>query len=146
MKMKLTKFPTQGMEDKHVLFVILYCQSCSVHAASEAMGIEPAEGAKFMRRDDVQMAISYRLRDRYNDEINPDWVLTQLVENHHLARQKGQINASNTALKLIGTFGGIDAFVPEKILMASDESKVERLLRGRQRVSQIKSDEPSFIK
>jgi len=74
-------------------------------------------------------------------------VLMEAVDNHMIARQQGNISASNTALGLCAKHKMVDAFAAEKIEVNSDKDIMERLQRGRKRANggEPDDDEVSFF-
>lgn len=131
------------------MFVIEYLKTRSASQAAEALGMSPDTGAKLLRRDDVQDAISYALKKYYEEAaIDAEWLLMELVDNHYLARQQGNISASNQALNTIAKHAAVDAFAAEKMELATDNDRIARLLRGRKRAANRNGEEdspPSFI-
>src|SRR5699024_12369920 len=65
--------------------------------------------------------------------ISAEWLLYEMVDNHKLARQAGNLSASNKALELIGKMAVVDAFAADKIELKVGEELAERLIRGRER-------------
>ena len=65
--------------------------------------------------------------------VNADSVLQAAWENHHIARQKGNINASNTALTIVAKHSAVDAFAADKVQLSSAEDNVAVLMRARKR-------------
>lgn len=143
MKLRNIPFPTKGMEDRHVMFVIEYLKTFKTTVAAEACGYPPEYGHKLIQRPDVELAVSLALRNRYEEAcIDAGWVLQELVDNHFLARQSGNLAASNQALNTIAKHAQVDAFAAEKFELAGDEDKVAKLLRGRKRVKERDAGKP----
>lgn len=134
MKIRNAPFPIDGMDTKHVMFVIEYLRNGhKATAASEHIGFAPDTGHKLLQRDDVQKAITVALLEMYNAEIDAAWLLKEAVNNHYVARQMGNLPASNAALNLIAKHASVDAFAAEKLELASNEQIRERLARARKR-------------
>ena len=63
------------------------------------------------------------------------WLLMELVDNHVIAKQMGNMAASNTALGLIAKHKMVDAFAAEEIVVTTTKEIVERIARGRERMN-----------
>lgn len=134
MKLRDVPFPIDGMAIKHVMFVIEYLKTRKATQAAEAVGMNPDEGHRLLQRPDVQTAVSIALERAYTEaKIDAAWVLQELVDNHYLARQMGNLPASNQALNTIAKHAQVDAFAAEKIELAGDEEIRARLARARKR-------------
>ena len=128
---------TGGLTEHVCLFIYEYVKDFNVLAAAERCSIHPDEGRELLARDDVQAAIQAVQRTRdHVAEIDDQWLLLELVDNHRLARQQGKIGVSNNALVTIGKLARVDAFAAEKVMQVSDEQIVERLARARQRADE----------
>lgn len=149
MKLRDVPFPIDGMDIKHAMFVIEYLKTFKASVAAESLGYTPDHGYTLLKRPDVELAINLSLRKRYEDaQIDASWLLSELVDNHYLARQMGNLQASNAALNTIAKHAAVDAFAAEKFEFAGDEDKVARLLRGRKRAREQQgndADEISFL-
>lgn len=150
MKLRNVPFPIDGMEDVHVMFVIEYLKTRKATVAAESVGLAPDTGHKLLRENPaVQLAVSQALRYHYEEaRIDAEWLLKEAVDNHHLARQQGNLNASNNALNLIAKHAQVDAFAAEKLELAGDEQIRDRLLRARKRQAARRDEgnqEESFI-
>jgi len=71
----------------------------------------------------------------------------EAVDNHLIARQQGNISASNTSLGIVAKHTFVDAFAAEKVEVSSDKEVMERLMRGRNRLKEEEKpdDEVSFF-
>jgi hypothetical protein len=138
-----------GLSAQHANFVVEYTKDFATRRAAEASGFAPDTGYQLLQREDVQSAIGRVLEQRLDAAvIDAEWVLMEAVDNHMIARQRGNINASNTALNLIAKHVFVDAFAAEKVEVASDKEVMERLLRARKRVTDTESpppDDTSFL-
>lgn len=131
---KLTIKDMIGLEPKYANFVIEYAKDFDARRAATASGFEADSGYKIRDREDVQQAIDRILHHRLeSSHIDAEWALWEAVDNHRIARQMGNITASNTALGLIMKHAKVDAFAVEKIQVAGDKEIMERLLRARKR-------------
>ena len=147
MRLRNVNFPIDGMDHQHVIFVIEYLKTRKATQAAEAVGYAPDYGNKLLKDPHIQCAIACGLQHAYNEAcIDAEWVLNELVDNHYLCRQAGNMAGSNTALNLIAKHAKVDAFAAEKIELASDEQIRERLARARKRTVKTDSDDkPSFF-
>jgi len=115
-----------------VQFVCEYVQDFAARRAAETVGLRPDAGYALLELPEVQQAVQDVHRERTERAtVDSDWLLSELVDNHHLARHQGAIAASNTALKLIGRHRAVDAFAADKLDVVSDRDLVDRLHRGR---------------
>lgn len=116
-------------------FVVEYVKDFNATRAAERAGYaNPAYGNTLLEEDDVQAMIHWFIGEmRHDAQINAEWVLWEAVDNHRIARQQGNLSASNTALKLVGQLASIDAFAASKVEHSLDDEVVERLNRGRER-------------
>ena len=131
----------KNLAAKHANFVIEYVKDFSPRRAAEASGFDPDSGYAILKEESVQEAINMILLDRLEtSHITAEWLLMEAVDNHQIARQKGNIPASNAALNLIAKHVFVDAFAAEKVEVHSDKDIMERLLRGRQRAREKKAE------
>ncbi len=145
---KLTIADLLGVSDqlthKECCYCIEYCKDFDVGRAAQASGFSAADGMELLSQSRISSVINRILSERmYSSEVDAAWVREQLVNNHYLALQKDNINASNTALVNIAKLAEVDAFAATKIEMSSDEQVRERLQRARQRASNNKA--PDFL-
>ena len=116
--------------------------------AAEASGYSPDHGYKLIEEPEVVAAIEYIVQQRLEaNMIDADWLLTEMVDNHMIARQQGNISASNSALNMVGKHKRVDAFAADKIKVSTDADVIDRLSAARRRAAQSGSDEepPSFL-
>lgn len=124
-----------GLSPKHAIFVIEYIKDCATRRAAEAAGFAADTGYQLLNKPEISAAIDKILRDRLEvNMIDTDWLLYEMVDNHYIARQQGNINASNTALNMVGKHKRIDAFAADKIKVSTDADVMERLVAARRRV------------
>lgn len=103
--------------------------------AATVSGYCAENGYKLLKHEHIAEAIDKILESRLDaSHIDAEWVLMEAVDNHMIARQQGNISASNTALGLCAKHKMVDAFAAEKIEVNSDKEVMERLLRGRKRL------------
>lgn len=134
MRPRTTVKELTGLEPEHANFVLEYIKDFGARRAAEAAGFDPDTGASLLLRRDISRVISYVLAQRLEaSHIDAEWVLMESVDNHMIARQQGNISASNTALNLVAKHVFVDAFAAEKIEVNSSKEVMERLLRGRNR-------------
>lgn len=121
---------------KEANFVIEYTKDFDARRAAAASGYAPDSGYQMLNKENIGTAIDRVLQQRLeNCHITAEWLLMEAVDNHMIARQNGNVSASNTALGLIGKHIHVDAFAKDKIDLTVNSSKevMERLLRGRRR-------------
>lgn len=133
------------LSPKEMGFVIEYCRDHNATRAALAAGYAPDYGYKLRNLPHIAEAVDRVLQYRLDDtHLDAQWLLYELVDNHTIARQGGDIKASNTALGLIAKHVSIDAFAAAKIELNSDREFMERLSRGRMRNAQS-DDEVDFF-
>jgi hypothetical protein len=145
MPRRITVTELTGLLPKYANFVIEYCKDFSARRAAQASGFSPDSGYAILEREDVAAAVERVIASRLEaSHIDAEWVLMEAVDNHQLARQMGNIPASNTALTLVAKHVFVDAFAAEKVEVNSDKEVMERLLRGRKRLLD-NDEEVSFL-
>ena len=132
---------------KKANFVVEYIKDFAPRRAAEASGYSADHGYALLKELLVSDAIEYIIQQRLEvNQIDADWLLTEMVDNHMIARQQGNISASNSALTMVGKHKRIDAFAADKIKVSTDADVVDRLVAARQRLSNIQvDDEVSFL-
>lgn len=130
-------------------FVVEYVKDFNAPRAAERAGYaNPGYGNTLIEEEDVQQLIHWYIDTMRQDAaINAEWVLWEAVDNHRLARQQGNMGASNAALKLIGSLTTVDAFAAQKVTHTIDAEVMERLERGRERsrLEHVIDHEPDFL-
>tara|TARA_R110002110_G_scaffold191399_1_gene399583 strand:- start:81 stop:551 length:471 start_codon:yes stop_codon:yes gene_type:complete len=151
-KSRITTGVLMGLSDKHAMFVINYLMDFSPRRAAEASGYTDAEyGYQLLLRPEIEAVIDVVLRERMEAcQIDSDWLLNEMIDNHMIARQQGNITASNTALSMVGKHKRIDAFAADKVKVTTDSDVVDRLTAARRRVIDItpvkkEGDDISFM-
>jgi len=134
-KRRITVEQLTGLSSyQHAFFVIEYCKDQDAPRAAEVCGYEPTTGHKLLKRDDIKEAINGVLARRMQQsDIDAEWLLYELVDNHMIARTKGNLAASNSALREIAKHKAVDAYSAEKVVIESHEVVKNRLLRARDR-------------
>ena len=143
-KARVTLGDLKELPRKEALFVIEYVKDCAHRRAAEAAGYDPDQGIQLLRKPEIAEMIDRILQDRLdNTVIDSEWVQCELVDNHRLARLQGNLNASTNALKVIANLAAVDAMARNKVDLevTSTQDIVDRLKRGRQRVSQASGDQ-----
>jgi len=142
MPQRITSTELTGLKSQEANFVIEYCKDFSARRAAEASGYAPDTGYQLKEKTHIAAAINHVLAQRLEaSHIDAEWVLMEAVDNHLIARQQGNISASNTSLNLVAKHVFVDAFAAEKIEVNSDKEVMERLLRGRKRLHGDKVDQ-----
>lgn len=125
-----------NLDAKHAIFVIEYVKDCATRRAAEAAGYSGDYGYKLLDIPEVANAIDKIFQDRLEDAmIDTDWLLYEMVDNHRIARQQGNITASNTALNMVGKHKRVDAFAADKIKVSTDADVMDRLVAARKRLN-----------
>jgi phage terminase small subunit len=138
MAKKISIGELQGLSARHANFVVEYCKDYNARRAAVVVGYESDTGPSLLQREDVQESISKIVASRLEvSHIDAEWALMEAVDNHLIARQRGNITASNTALGLVMKHTMVDAFAAQKVDLATDSELVERLRKGRARAAGI---------
>lgn len=144
MSQRITASDLIKLSPKHANFVIEYVKDFMPRRAAVAAGFAPETGSKLLKRDDIAAVIDNVMAQRLAaTDIDAEWHLMEAVDNHLIARQSGNISASNTALTLIGKHKLVDSFAAEKVDIYSDNEVMERLTRGRKRMNENNDDDTS---
>lgn len=140
-----------NLPPKKACFVVEYIKDFAPRRAAEASGYSADYGYRLLEEPEVSAAIEYIIQQRLEvNMIDADWLLNEMVDNHMIARQQGNITASNTALNMVGKHKRVDAFAADKIKVSTDADVVDRLVAARRRVSQAnqppqEDDDVSFF-
>lgn len=127
---------------KYANFVVEYVKDFAPQRAAEASGFSRDYGYKLLQDPDVAAAIEKIIEERLEvNQIDADWLLGEMVDNHMIARQQGNISASNTALSMVGKHKRVDAFAADKIKVSTDADVMDRLTAARHRVNAAKGDQ-----
>ena len=126
-----------GLDPQHVAWVIEYVKDFKPRRASTVVGWSP-DGAYAVRdKPEVQAAVYRILQHRLDDShIDAAWALSEAADNHYLAREAGNISASNTALGLVMKHRAVNAFAADEVHIATSQEITDRLARGRKRMNQ----------
>jgi phage terminase small subunit len=137
---------------KKANFVVEYIKDFAPRRAAEASGFSADHGYVLLKEPAVSDAVEYIIQQRLEvNMIDADWLLNEMVDNHMIARQQGNITASNTALNMVGKHKRVDAFAADKIKVSTDADVVDRLAAARQRLRDMRDgqetpeDEVSFF-
>jgi phage terminase small subunit len=124
-----------GLEHKKANFVIEYAQDFSPRRAAEAAGYAPDYGYKLRDDPEIAAAIDLLIATRLEtSDITAEWVLMEAVDNALIAKQLGNISASNTALQIVGKHVMVDAFAADKLLVNNSKEVMDRLRRARDKL------------
>ena len=141
MPQRITITELTGLKPQYANFVIEYVKDFAPRRAAEASGYSPDYGSTLKDKPDVAAAINHVLAQRLEaSHIDAEWVLMEAVDNHLIARQQGNISASNTSLNLVAKHVFVDAFAAEKVNVTDDKEVMERLMRGRKRLNAKSED------
>ena len=142
MPQRITLTDLTGLSSKEANFVIELCKDFAPRRAAEASGYTADYGYTLQRSPNVEAAVDKILESRLDaSHIDAEWVLMEAVDNHMIARQQGNISASNTSLGIVAKHKMVDAYAAEKIEVNSDKDIMDRLLRGRKRLNGDEPDE-----
>lgn len=123
-----------GLDPQKANFVIEYTKDFDPQRAAEASGLDPSDGYKLLKLENVERVINSVIQQRLEAaDIDAQWLLMEAVDNHRIARQTGKIAASNAALNMIAKHYAVDAYAADKVEVQTDKEIAARLLRGRQR-------------
>jgi phage terminase small subunit len=143
---RITIAELAGLTPQEANFVIEYCKDFSARRAAEASGYAADSGYQIKDKPLVAAAIEKVLVQRLeSSHIDAEWVLMEAVDNHMIARQAGNVSASNTALGMVMKHKFVEAMAAEKVDVYDDRDVMERLLRGRKRMNDDEGDEVSFF-
>jgi len=139
---RITLKDLTGLNPRDANFVVEYCKDFSARRAAEASGWSPDSGHGIRNKKHISAAIERVLAARLEtSDIDAEWLLMEAVDNHLIARQRGNLPASNTALNLVAKHVFVDAFAAEKVEVNSDKEVMDRLLRGRKRRKEKQADD-----
>ena len=131
-----------GLDAKQAAFIIEYSKDFDARRAAVVAGYAADYGYKLKEEPVVNAALERILQMRLDSShIDAEWLLMELVDNHVIARQNGNITASNTALNILAKHAAVDAFAAEKVEIAGAEQIRERLMRARKRLQDKPSDD-----
>ena len=138
-----------GLSYKEAAFVIEFSKDFDARRAAACSGHPPDSGYSLRDKPNIQAALDWILQQRLEtSHIDAEWVLMEAVDNHRIARQMGNLAASNTALKLCAQHKQVDAMASDKlnVNVHADADIMNRLQRGRDRnANRNKQPPPSFI-
>lgn len=127
---------------KKANFVVEYVKDFAARRAAEASGFCADHGYTLLKDEAVCSAIERIIQQRLEvNLIDADWLLTEMVDNHMIARQQGNITASNTSLNMVGKHKRVDAFAADKIKVTTDADVVDRLIAARRRLIASRNDD-----
>ena len=131
---------------KKANFVVEYMKDFAPRRAAEAAGFSADNGYRLLAEAEVAAAVEYIIQQRLEHTmIDTDWLLYEMVDNHRIARQQGNISASNTALSMVGKHKRVDAFAADKIKVTTDADVMDRLTAARHRLSKPDDDEQDEV-
>ena len=104
-----------GLTNQELLFTIELVKDMNPVRAGQACGIDPDEAMRLSNKKVIKERCEAILVDRLDETgVDIDWMLYELRDNHALARQQGNLTASNKAIELIGKLAPVDAFAANK--------------------------------
>lgn len=133
---KITIADMISLPPKEAMFVVEYIKDFAPRRAAEASGYSADTGYRLLDKPEISRAIEHIIQQRLEvNQIDADWLLNEMVDNHMIARQQGNITASNTALNMVGKHKRVDAFAADKIKVSTDADVVDRLVLARKRLA-----------
>lgn len=127
---------------KEAAFVLEYIKDFDTRRAAKVAGWHPDTGYQLLKQENITDALSQLQQVKLeNCMVDAEWVLMEAVDNHMLARQAGNIGASNKALELVGKLAQVDAFAAKKIELSSDKELAEALKRARGRSQKLQGSD-----
>jgi len=130
-----------GLSWGEMMFVTEYVKDNATQRAAEAAGYTRDYGATLKEKPQVKDAIEHILTQRMESNlVDADTLMKEMWDNHKLARQMGNLAASNQALNQLAKHKRVDAFAAEKIKVSTDADVVDRLAAARKRVRDDKDD------
>ena len=105
-----------GLSQQEILFTVELLKDMNPIRAGQACGIDPDEALRLSNRKAIRDRCQALLAERLEEaQIDADWLLYELRDNHTIARQQGNLTASNKALETIGKLTPVDAFASNKV-------------------------------
>lgn len=134
MRGKVRIYGNHHLSPQHARFVIEYVKDYAGRRAAQASGFAPEYASTLLDRDDIKAVLGEMLsREMTLAEIDADWLLAELKDNHEISRYQGNMSTSNAALNMIGKHKRVDAFAADKIKVTTDADAAEQLSAGLQR-------------
>ena len=119
-------------------FVEEYVKDFNARRAARVSGLDPDQAYAVrdgpLVAETIQRVVEHKLASK---DINKEWVLMFAVDNAIIARQSGNISASNTALTIVAKHTDVDAFAAEKHEISDSADLVTRLQRARARMTKV---------
>lgn len=108
----------KGLTQKQQDFVYEYLKSGNATDAAIKAGYSEKTSYSIGQENLNKPVIAEEINKRRSEvvkkhNIDVDWIVTQLKENHELAREFGEISNSNKAIELIGKTKIVSAFEKE---------------------------------
>jgi hypothetical protein len=130
-----------GLSRQEMLFTIELLKDMNPIRAGQACGIDPDEAMRMSNKKAIKDRCEAILVQRLDEaEINVDWLLDELKDNHTLARQQGNLTASNKALETIGKLAPVDAFASNKVEHSGELGLVVQVKRYGNEEKEIQGD------
>ena len=119
-------------------FVGEYVKDFNARRAARVSGLDPDQSYSIrdspLVAEAIQRVVEHKLASK---DIDQRWVLMFAVDNAIIARQSGNISASNTALTIVAKHSAVDAFAAEKHEISDSAALVTRLQRARARMTKV---------
>ena len=91
---RVTVKDLEQLDFKRAAFVIEYSRDHDIVRASQVVGIAYTTGQEWVKNDPlVILALNNILESRLeSSHVDAQWLLDEYVDNHHIARERGNIN------------------------------------------------------
>ena len=114
MSTRIDKMKMIGLNYKELNFVVEYGKDFDPRRAASVSGYKTSRGVDLLALPKIQQALDNILEDRLiASDITAEWLLLQAVDNHFLARYRGNLAASNAALTIIAKHKQVGALTPD---------------------------------
>ena len=133
---------------QEAMFVVQYVKDFSARRAATSVGMQPDQGYKLLNEPHIAKMVENICIDALEAcNIDAEWLLMEMVDNHSIARFSNNITASNTALGQIAKHTMVDANASDKLNMNihTDKDVADRLTRGRVRAAEAAKTTVSFM-
>lgn len=111
-------------------FVNEYLKDFDPSRAAVAAGYSSDQGFELRLLPEIAKEVHRLVHDNTKATyLDSEWILLEMLDNHRIARQMGNLNASNKALDMLAKHSKVDAYAAEKIQVQGDDDLMQRLRR-----------------
>ena len=119
-------------------FLVEYLKDRDHRRAAEFVGWSPDEGYKALQLPRIQEALTLWVTNKLDEAgYDAEWLLHELVDNHRIARQQGNITASNKALHMLMQHVDINALAAAKMEHSSPDGSMRPVMLSPEDVRSI---------